>query len=1322
MKFILKRHSTKLLLGAFYFVLFVSVACTEAVPDITSFDSAVLPESPTSPVHSILIAQNAMATKITNPSLNLESTGATEMFITNTPGCIDPVWIPYATEVTSWGLETSQLNSTATVYAMFKSIDKDSGEEKLTDCLSDTIVHDDQSPTVSLSTLPDNPMMTDPVPISVSFSEDVTDFTASDINIGGGMGVIENFTGSGANYSFDLKLTYNGVYTVDLVADKAVDTAGNSNTASNTININFQGGAVVLISDFEADFGDWTNVAYDSSVDWTLRGGSTPSTNTGPSSANEGTQYIYTEASSNYNKTFVIESVDLLAGVQQLGISFDYHMYGSDMGTLSLEISTDGGGTWVAGPLWSKSGDQGNGWLSDNVNICILGYQTGTVRLRFVGVTGPGFGSDMALDNVQIRGDYGCEETPDTMVLTEVINSNFNQEHTQQITITGLVGSVEAQITGPSAANALVRNVTTGSSFVASGLTVSNNDVLEVKAKAADFFAEDHEMTFEVGSGVAQWNISTPYLPEFSNVKNHLVSTQYSDSITVLGPTVPLSVSVSGDSDVQIRNKTTLSTWGSSASISTGQELEIRMTSPANLVEDYSATVSLSDSGSNNINRDWHIDTTLGLLKVWGGNERNFQKNIDHEYPNANTRVIGGINFTKVYNGRSHSCGISTTGAAYCWGHNFYGQLGNGNNSTQNSPALVTGSHIWQQLSVGYQHTCGVTTGGAGYCWGSASSGRLGNTVTSGNYSDPQSIDGAYSWQNISAGYQSSCGVTTGNVGYCWGANNEGQLGDGSIIDSSSPKLIPGGWQEIKTNKGYSPTESFSCGISTAGAAYCWGVGTHGRLGNNNTSNSLTPSAVTGGHTFTKLSLGQIHSCGITGSGAAYCWGYGFYGQMGNGTLGAATYKNPVLVTGGHTWQDISAGYYHSCGVTTAGAAYCWGSGSDGRTGTGIFSDDAYPKPVLGGLIVTSLSNGYDSSCLTSSGNTAYCWGKNEGNYLATPLSKFLRKNILLPGSNVIEVSSSLDHTCVINESNQAYCWGLGKKGQLGNGANLDQNSAVLVSGTNTWTQIAAGREYSCALNSANQIYCWGSRSQGLLGDGSSSGFTNTPVLVSGGHSWKAVSGGSYYHNCGITVAGDAYCWGDNSKGQLGNNNMPTDSNIPVLVSGGKKWKSIVTGYFHTCGIDSNDDTYCWGRDEYDDALGDGPGLTNQAAPAKVLGSYRWKSLSAFGNSTCGVDTNDKAYCWGDGYNYKLGDGGSTDKHSPTLVNGGHSWKQISIGDNHTCGITLTNQAYCWGRTYQGQNGSETAGSFSTSPTLVPGGDTWLSIFSGLGVSFGIFE
>lgn len=354
--------------------------------------------------------------------------------------------------------------------------------------------------------------------------------------------------------------------------------------------------------------------------------------------------------------------------------------------------------------------------------------------------------------------------------------------------------------------------------------------------------------------------------------------------------------------------------------------------------------------------------TTTGAAYCWGTNTSGALGN--GTVDGASTvpvPVSGTLIFAMVTSGELHACGVTTAGTAYCLGGDFGGDLGNGMIATldclscgeSNTPMLVSGGLTFATVTAEGPHTCGVTTQRQAYCWGDNSYGEAGNNPADSSITTPMPVSGGLAFAQLSAGYRHTCGVAAGGVAYCWGANFSGQLGNDDTTNSSIPVMVSGGLTFVSVSDGFDHT----CGVTTSGAAYCWGLNIASELGDGTTTGpqqcetypcSTTPSAVAGGLTFATVSAGAggFHSCGVTTSGAAYCWGDNELGELGNGTTTSSA--TPVAVSGGLTFRMVSTGYRHTCGVTTDNVAYCWGDNGEGELGIGTGMDAWSPTPVLG--------------------------------------------------------------------------------------------------------------------------------------------------------------------------------------------------------------------------------------------------------------------------------------------------------------------------------------------------------------------------------------
>jgi alpha-tubulin suppressor-like RCC1 family protein len=210
----------------------------------------------------------------------------------------------------------------------------------------------------------------------------------------------------------------------------------------------------------------------------------------------------------------------------------------------------------------------------------------------------------------------------------------------------------------------------------------------------------------------------------------------------------------------------------------------------------------------------------------------------------------------------------------------------------------------------------------------------------------------------------------------------------------------------------------------------------------------LEPTPVSGGLTFTSLSAGNLHACGLTAAGAAYCWGANESGQLGDAST--TDRASPVVVAGGHTFAAISPGRDHTCAVTLDGAAYCWGDNTFGQLGDGTTSPSAVPKPVSGSASFSAVTTGLEHSCgLTTSGR-AWCWGQNNAPQVQGQLGDGTTRSSNVPVAVVrdlafVELRAGRAFTCGRTAEGKIYCWGDNRVGQLGTGDVERRNSATPV-------------------------------------------------------------------------------------------------------------------------------------------------------------------------------------------------------------------------------------------------------------------------------------
>jgi alpha-tubulin suppressor-like RCC1 family protein len=290
---------------------------------------------------------------------------------------------------------------------------------------------------------------------------------------------------------------------------------------------------------------------------------------------------------------------------------------------------------------------------------------------------------------------------------------------------------------------------------------------------------------------------------------------------------------------------------------------------------------------------------------------------------------------------------VTTAGAVKCWGDNLNGELGDGTttNSTTSVDVVGLGSGV-ASVSAGWQHTCAVTTAGAVKCWGYNGDGELGDGTRTDSTTPVDVVGLGSGVAAVSTVDRHTCAVTTAGAVKCWGYNDYGELGDGTTTDSTTSVDVVGlGSGVAAVSAGWGHT----CAVTTAGAVKCWGYNATGELGDGTAPNySTTPVDVVGlGSGVASVSAGYPHTCAVTTAGAVKCWGNNTFGELGDGTTTNSTTSVDVVGLGSGV-ASVSAGGADTCAVTTAGAVKCWGSNGSGGLGDGTTTDSTTPVDVVG--------------------------------------------------------------------------------------------------------------------------------------------------------------------------------------------------------------------------------------------------------------------------------------------------------------------------------------------------------------------------------------
>lgn len=714
--------------------------------------------------------------------------------------------------------------------------------------------------------------------------------------------------------------------------------------------------------------------------------------------------------------------------------------------------------------------------------------------------------------------------------------------------------------------------------------------------------------------------------------------------------------------------------------------------------------------------------------------------------PSGTGYLSGVIGITS---GNYFSCALTDSGYVYCWGYNQDGQLGINNTTNSSLPVQVKGvggasvlSNV-SKIDSHWNHVCAVTADKKAYCWGANTSNQLGDN-TSMSRSTPVPVKDAlgtgvlFDVAQITAGINHTCAITTTGAAYCWGANASGQLGLNHTSNRSLPTPVqnPSGGGNWVTVAGIDAGNEFTCAYSTvSGAAFCWGNGLYGKLGNNSTANMTMPVTVqmepSGALTnVTKITAGSKNACAIIVGGATYCWGDNAYGQIGNNTTSPAYKATQVKDTPGTgTLADvvgISSGDGHACAYTTGGLGYCWGHNTNGKLGDNTGTHRHTPVRIKGPDFGVPCDPGsaYGSSCQYC-GALSCAWITVLGPHCGDPTVTLGYEQCDAGSSG--NVPPAAKPVCSTYNSSCSYC------------DSSCQNAAVPGpycgdGTTNSPTEACDPGSFNvrgtCGVNNkTHEAYCWGYNNKGQVGNGlienvavtSPSKVRNPSGTGYLSNVAEVVSNGS--HSCAYTTTGELYCWGDNWMGQLGDNTYQNQKPLPVRVlhpSGSGYLTGVIgvtVGFYTTCAYTSpNGNLYCWGRNDWGQ-LGDNTTIERHL-PVQVVGEGGVSYLTGVTgihsetNFTCAV-SNTQVYCWGrniNGYTLGINNSAITQSNTPMKVVGvggtGYlsGMSDVNIGYSFSvCAYALNGNIYCWGANDAGYLGDGTITN-RNAPVKVVGG------------------
>jgi alpha-tubulin suppressor-like RCC1 family protein len=329
---------------------------------------------------------------------------------------------------------------------------------------------------------------------------------------------------------------------------------------------------------------------------------------------------------------------------------------------------------------------------------------------------------------------------------------------------------------------------------------------------------------------------------------------------------------------------------------------------------------------------------------------------------------------------------------------------------------------------------------------------------------------------SIGGGYRHHCAILKDGDVYCWGRNEDGELGDGSVVSKTKPVKVALSKSALQVDGDAIRT----CAVLADRTVACWG------------QESNTPKVVPSLANIKQIAVAINHMCAVDQVGKLYCWGDNGYGQLGTGNT---TWKMfPAHIMSGVI--QVCAGTAHTCAVKAGGTLQCWGSNKGGLLGTGSTTDEHSPTDVPGLTGVIEVGCGAGHTCARDV-TAMSCWGANSSGQLGSGDFQDETTPQVVNLVGVQSIALGGNHTGAITEGG-VFMWGSNSSGQLGNGTKTNATKPVAVKalGLVDAQSLGLSKESSCALTKPGEILCWGDNTYGQLGNGTTtSKSVPTPVV-----------------------------------------------------------------------------------------------------------------------------------------------------------------------------------------------------------------------------------
>jgi uncharacterized delta-60 repeat protein len=633
--------------------------------------------------------------------------------------------------------------------------------------------------------------------------------------------------------------------------------------------------------------------------------------------------------------------------------------------------------------------------------------------------------------------------------------------------------------------------------------------------------------------------------------------------------------------------------------------------------------------------------------------------------------VAGGVTYA-----------LRADGTLWTWGYaNNTGHLADATvgGTGRVVPQQIGTASDWTDLAIGSNFGLGLRAGGALWAWGANLNGQLGDGTTTVRAA-PVQVGSERAWANVSAGTSHTAAVAADGTLWTWGLNTNGQLGHGDTAQRTSPTQVGSATDWSRAACG----SSFTWAIKTNGELWAWGANGIGQLGVGDTVQRTSPTRVGTATDWAQITVGSNYALGLKTDGTLWAWGTNGIGQFGNG--GTVSSQVPVKIGSASDWSSVSACFATSTSAArkSDGSVWVWGLNSSGQLGDGTTINRNTPQRFSPGNDWVGIQVGQFHVTAWRADGTVWVAGEGRGFSGASPRAL---TRAVATAQTWLQLSGNGTHFHALREDGTLWAWGRNSEGAFGNGSIVDAAVPTQIGIENQWEQVASAGQnisgnFTLAVKKNGTLWGTGNNTNSKLGLGDTttrSSFTQIGTATT----WKRVAAG-LNHGMAVRTDGSLWSWGLNTFGQLGSGDT-TARTTPTRVGSDNDWQTVACGGSHSMGIKTNGTLWAWGSNG-NGSLGLGD-TTQRMSPVQVGSGTDWVAVACGLSHTLALKNDGTLWVWGVNSSGQLGLGNTAQRNSPVQVGTATHWTSISASINSSAALTADGTLWTAGENLLGQVG-----------------------------------